>query len=161
MIEDMQIRNLSPVTQRCYVHAIVKFSRHFKRSPDRLGLAEVRAYQVHLVSTGVSWQGFNQAVCALRFLYGARTGGDGRAHPVCAQAATAAGGVERRLSRSVSCGGTRTQASDGVDDGLCRRASRLGGCAAQDLNKQIAAELGISEMTAKIHRGQGFARCRR
>ena len=57
--------------------------------------------------------------------------------------------------------GVRTQASDGVDDGLCRRASRLGGCAAQDLNKQIAAELGISEMTAKIHRGQGFARCRR
>jgi FixJ family two-component response regulator len=32
--------------------------------------------------------------------------------------------------------------------------------AAGRLNKQIAAELGISEMTAKIQRGQGFARCR-
>ena len=70
MIEDMSIRNLSPVTQRCYLHAVTGFSRHFNSSPDRLGLAEVRAYQVHLVSTGVSWQAFNQTVCALRFFYG-------------------------------------------------------------------------------------------
>ena len=38
MIEDMQVRNLSPVTQRCYVHAVAKFARHFNRSPDRLRL---------------------------------------------------------------------------------------------------------------------------
>jgi hypothetical protein len=43
MIEDMQVRNLSPATQRCYVHAVAKFAQHFNRSPDRLGLAEVRA----------------------------------------------------------------------------------------------------------------------
>jgi integrase/recombinase XerD len=48
MIEDMQVRNLSPVTQRCYVHAVAKFARHFNRSPDRLRLAEIRAYQIHL-----------------------------------------------------------------------------------------------------------------
>ena len=29
---------------------------------------------MHLVSTGVSWQGFNQAVCALRFFYGVTLG---------------------------------------------------------------------------------------
>ena len=74
MIEDMRIRNLSPATQRCYVHAVAKFSQYFKRSPNRLGLAEVRAYQVHLVSGGVSWGGFNQAVCALRFFYGVTLG---------------------------------------------------------------------------------------
>jgi integrase/recombinase XerD len=74
MIEDMRIRNLSPATQRCYVHAVAKFSRYFERSPDRLGLAEVRTYQVHLVSRGVSWDGFNQAVCALRFFYGVTLG---------------------------------------------------------------------------------------
>src|SRR3954452_6675482 len=51
MIEDMQVRNLSPVTQRCYVHAVAKFAQHFNRSPDRLGLEEVRAYQIHLVSS--------------------------------------------------------------------------------------------------------------
>src|SRR5271169_7028419 len=33
MIEDMQVRNLSPVTQRCYVHAVAKFAKHFNRSP--------------------------------------------------------------------------------------------------------------------------------
>jgi site-specific recombinase XerD len=70
MIEDMKVRNLSPATQRCYVHAVAKFSKYFGRSPDQLGLAEVRAYQVHLVSAGVSWGAFNQAVCALRFFFG-------------------------------------------------------------------------------------------
>src|SRR5258708_35696250 len=74
MVEDMKIRNLAPATERCYVHAVAKFSRYFKRSPDGLGLAEVRAYQVHLVSRGVSWDGFNQAVCALRFFYGVTLG---------------------------------------------------------------------------------------
>jgi integrase/recombinase XerD len=74
MIEDMQVRNLSPVTQRCYVHAVAKFARHFNRSPDRLGLAEIRAYQIHLTTTGISWAGFNVAVCALRFFYGVTLG---------------------------------------------------------------------------------------
>lgn len=38
MIDDMTIRNLSPATQRSYLHAVTKFSRHFGRSPERLGL---------------------------------------------------------------------------------------------------------------------------
>jgi len=50
MIEDMTIRNLSPATQRSYLNAVSKFSRHFGRSPDRLGLDEVHAFQVHLVA---------------------------------------------------------------------------------------------------------------
>jgi site-specific recombinase XerD len=70
MIEDMTVRNLSPATQRSYVHAVAKFSRYFGRSPDRLGLEEVRAFQVHLVSGGISWPALNQTVCALRFFYG-------------------------------------------------------------------------------------------
>jgi integrase/recombinase XerD len=70
MIEDMTVRNLSPATQRSYIHAVAKFSRHFGRSPDRLGLEDVHAFQVHLVSTGISWASLNQTVCALRFFYG-------------------------------------------------------------------------------------------
>ncbi len=38
MIDDMSLRNLSPATQRSYIHAIKRFSRHFGRSPDRLEL---------------------------------------------------------------------------------------------------------------------------
>src|SRR5271168_1329105 len=70
MIEDMTVRNLSPATQRSYVHAVAKFGRFFGRSPDRLDLEDVRAFQVHLVAGGISWPALNQTVCALRFLYG-------------------------------------------------------------------------------------------
>jgi integrase/recombinase XerD len=74
MIEDMTIRNLSPATQRSYLNAVSKFSRHFGRSPNRLGLDEVHAFQVHLVATGISWPSLNQIVCALRFFYGVTLG---------------------------------------------------------------------------------------
>jgi integrase/recombinase XerD len=74
MIEDMTIRNLSPATQRSYIHAVAKFARHFGRSPDRLGLEDVRAFQVHLVANGISWPSLNQTVCALRFFYGVTLG---------------------------------------------------------------------------------------
>lgn len=70
MIEDMTVRNLSPATQRSYVHAVAKFSRFFGRAPDRLDLEDVRAFQVHLVAGGISWPALNQIVCALRFFYG-------------------------------------------------------------------------------------------
>jgi site-specific recombinase XerD len=56
------------------VHAVAKFSRFFGRSPDRLGLEDVRAFQLHLVARGVSWAGLNQIVCALRFFYGTTLG---------------------------------------------------------------------------------------
>ena len=74
MIEDMTIRNMSPATQRSYISAVSKFSRRFGRSPDKLTLDGVHAFQVHLVSTGISWPGLNQTVCALRFFYGVTLG---------------------------------------------------------------------------------------
>jgi hypothetical protein len=74
MIEDMTVRNLSPATQRSYVHAVAKFSRFFGRSPDRLGLEDVRASQLHLVARGISWAGLNQTVCALRLFDGTTLG---------------------------------------------------------------------------------------
>jgi len=76
MIEDMTIRNLSPATQRSYIHAVKKYAEYFGRSPDRLGLEHVRAYQVHLVSKGIAWATLNQIVCALRFFYGVTLGQD-------------------------------------------------------------------------------------
>ncbi len=42
--------------------------------PERLGLEDVHAFQVHLVSTGISWASLNQIVCALRFFYGVTLG---------------------------------------------------------------------------------------
>jgi site-specific recombinase XerD len=70
MLEDMKVRNLSPKTQEAYVTQVVRFAKHFGKSPEHLGLEEIRAYQVYLVNEKrVSWSLFNQTVCALRFLY--------------------------------------------------------------------------------------------
>ena len=74
MIEDMTVRNLAPATQQSYLYAVAKFSRHFARSPVRLGLEHVRAYQVHLAAQKRSWSHINQASCALRFFYGVTLG---------------------------------------------------------------------------------------
>jgi integrase/recombinase XerD len=74
MIEAMTIRNLSPATQRSYLHAVSRFSQFFGRSPDRLGVEDVRTYQVHLASKGVAWASLNQVVCALGFFYGVTLG---------------------------------------------------------------------------------------
>jgi integrase/recombinase XerD len=74
MIEDMTIRNLSPATQQSYIYAVAKYSRHFKRSPDRLGVDEVRTYQLHLIAQKFSWSHINQVSCALRFFYGVTLG---------------------------------------------------------------------------------------
>lgn len=52
MIEDMMIRNLSAATQQSYVYAVSKFSLYFGRSPDRLGVEDIRAYLVHLAAKG-------------------------------------------------------------------------------------------------------------
>jgi integrase/recombinase XerD len=74
MIEDMTVRNLSPATQQSYIHAVARFSLFFRCSPDRLGLDEVRRFQLHLVTRGISWSGLNQIVCGLRFFYGTTLG---------------------------------------------------------------------------------------
>jgi site-specific recombinase XerD len=68
-IDDLRLRNYAPRTIDTYVSQVAAFARHFGRSPDLLGTEEVRAYQLHLLQRCVSWSSFNQAVCALRFLY--------------------------------------------------------------------------------------------
>jgi integrase/recombinase XerD len=70
MLEDMQIRNLSPHTQRAYVENVARFARHFGRSPADLGPEEIRTYQVYLIRERHLAPGsLEVAVCALRFLY--------------------------------------------------------------------------------------------
>ena len=46
MIEDMTIRNLSPATQRSYIHAVAIAC--ISTGHRRLGLEDVRAYQVRI-----------------------------------------------------------------------------------------------------------------
>jgi site-specific recombinase XerD len=69
MLEDMRIRNLAANTQQAYLLQVSLFARHFGRSPEQLGLEDVRAYQVHLVEKRVSASTLALTVAALRFLY--------------------------------------------------------------------------------------------
>jgi site-specific recombinase XerD len=74
MIEDMTVRNLSPATQASYITAVRKFIRYYRRSPEHLGIEDVRSYQVHLVENAIAWASLNQTVSALRFFYGVTLG---------------------------------------------------------------------------------------
>jgi site-specific recombinase XerD len=77
MTEDMRMRNFSPHTVRVYLERVASFADHFGRSPERIGKADLRAYLVHLVQERhVSWSYYNQALCALRFLYRVTLGRD-------------------------------------------------------------------------------------
>ena len=70
MIDDMQLRNLAPATQRNYIHYVAEFAKYFRMSPEFLDLEAVRQYQLHLVNERkLSPQSVNQYVSAVKFLY--------------------------------------------------------------------------------------------
>ena len=70
MIEDMQIRNLTPNTQRVYVAQVVRFACHFGKSPDLLGPPEIRTYLLHLTQERrLAASSIIVTVSALRFFY--------------------------------------------------------------------------------------------
>ena len=69
MLEDMQIRNLSPLTIDGYLRYVAQFAKHFGVSPDRLGPEHIRTYQLHLLDQQVNQSILVQTVSALRFLY--------------------------------------------------------------------------------------------
>lgn len=71
MMEDMRIRNLSERTRKSYVDCVSAFSRYYGKSPEKLGLEEIRKYQLHLIQDRrLSPSYVNVQVCALKFLYG-------------------------------------------------------------------------------------------
>jgi integrase/recombinase XerD len=70
MLEDLQVRNRSPHTQRAYLEQVSRFARHFGQSPTVLGPEEIRTYQVYLTNERKLAPGsILIAVAALRFLY--------------------------------------------------------------------------------------------
>ena len=70
MIEDMQIRNLAPRTQISYLEQVDRFARHFRKSPEHLGTAGIRAWQLYLAQDKrLAASSISLAVSAFRFLY--------------------------------------------------------------------------------------------
>ena len=71
MLEELQRRNYSPETVRCYIRQVAEFAQHFHRSPDQLGGEDIRQYQLFLIQERkLAWSTYNQIVSALRFFYG-------------------------------------------------------------------------------------------
>jgi integrase/recombinase XerD len=70
MIEDMQLRNLAPETQRAYLHYITGLARFYQTSPQDLSLEELREYQLYMINDRqYSPESVNHFVVAAKFLY--------------------------------------------------------------------------------------------
>lgn len=70
MIEDLQLRNLAPATQKNYIAHVAAFARFFGRSPEALDQEAVREYLLYLLNERkMSPENVNQQCSALKFLY--------------------------------------------------------------------------------------------
>jgi integrase/recombinase XerD len=69
MIEDMTMRKLAPKTRQGYIRTIKNLAAFVGRSPDTATFEDVRRFQLHLSSKGLSAPNMNAAVSALRFFF--------------------------------------------------------------------------------------------
>lgn len=70
MLEELQRRNLSPITIGIYLRAIEEFAEYYKRPPDRLGREHIRQYQAHLFTDRkLDVISVAQQLSALRFFF--------------------------------------------------------------------------------------------
>jgi integrase/recombinase XerD len=69
MINDMNVRNFVPDTQREYIRAVKNLTIFLKRSPDTATAEDLRAFQLHMTETGVRPPTINATVTALRFFF--------------------------------------------------------------------------------------------
>lgn len=70
MLDDMQVLNFSPGTQRSYIHYIADFAKHYNTSPAKLGLDEIFNYRLYLFEEKeLSPASVNCFVSAAKFLY--------------------------------------------------------------------------------------------
>ena len=151
MIEDMTVRNLSPATQRTYVHAVAKFSRYLRPLTRPAWPRRRAAFQLHLVAGGISWAGLNQIVCALRFFYGVTLGrGDlperiayarePRKLPVV---------LERRGGGALSRGSAEPEASQALT------TAYAAGLRAAEAASLKVADIDSSRMVIRVEHGKG------
>ena len=70
MLEELQRRNLSPITTRIYLRSVEEFARYYQKSPDQLGPEHIRQYQAHLFTDRkLSAIAVSQQLSALRFFF--------------------------------------------------------------------------------------------
>ena len=70
MIEDLQLRGLSPRTQDAYVRVVRQLAEHYDKPPDAITEEELRQYFLYLTNgKGVSASAFRIALCGIKFFY--------------------------------------------------------------------------------------------
>jgi integrase/recombinase XerD len=69
VLEELERRNYSQATRHAYVGAIRRFAEYFHRSPEQLGPAQIREYQLHMVQRGLRPKTVMVQMAALRFLF--------------------------------------------------------------------------------------------
>ena len=69
MLEDMGLRGFTPDTQRDYIRAVKKLAAYLGRSPDTATAEDLRAFQLHLIASGVQPPTINTTVTVLRFFF--------------------------------------------------------------------------------------------
>jgi len=70
MLEELQRRNYSENTTRCYIRTVEDFARRFHLPPDRLGPRQIREYQAELFQKRKLSPGtVATRLAALRFFY--------------------------------------------------------------------------------------------
>ncbi|GAC30170.1 tyrosine-type recombinase/integrase [Brumicola pallidula] len=69
MIDDMNMRKLSPKTQIGYLRAVTKLGKYLKRSPAHATVEEVRQFQIALVEQGTSNNTINSTLIGLKFVF--------------------------------------------------------------------------------------------
>jgi site-specific recombinase XerD len=70
MMEDLKIRDYSEHTIAAYVSGVYRLATFYRKSPEKLGREEIRAFLVDLVEQKkASWPYYKQVLASLRFLY--------------------------------------------------------------------------------------------
>jgi hypothetical protein len=69
MMEEMRVAGLAAGTQRLYLDGVRRLAEHYRRAPDQLSEAEVRAYLLGLRERGVALGTFKTNHGGIQFLY--------------------------------------------------------------------------------------------
>jgi integrase/recombinase XerD len=70
MIRELELHRKSPRTIEAYVAAVAQLAAHFRRSPEKISVEEIRGFLHHLI-TGrkLAFSSVNQKLAGIRFFY--------------------------------------------------------------------------------------------
>lgn len=70
MINDMQVRNFSSLTQKSYLRSVSRLAKYYNKSPENISTEEVHYYLAHLLTECKLTVGtYHVNITGLRFLY--------------------------------------------------------------------------------------------